>query len=68
VSDMAMALWDASVAMNIGPLVLSQRVLTGPEDEFEDAVDKATGIIKSVQTPAVQKSDTVLYLCCMCRN
>ena len=62
VSDMAMALWDASVSMNIGPLVLSQRVLTGPEDEFEDAVDKATGIIKSVRYPPYKSR----IRCCIC--
>ena len=59
VERMAMAWWESSVSMQAGPLVLSQRVLTGPEDEFEAAVDKATGIIKSVGCPPYKSR-----LCC----
>ena len=62
VQEMVMAWWEASVSMLVGPLVLARRVLTGPEDEFEAAVDKATGIIKSVR----YRPNKSRIRCCIC--
>ena len=50
VADFVVPYFASSVTMSAGPLVLSDKVLSGGEADFEAAVEMATGIIKSVRS------------------